>query len=66
MPIYEYRCRDCSAVFPRLRPVGAGTDGVTCPRCGSESVERLLSVFSSAGSAGTSTGAPMGSCGPST
>lgn len=66
MPIYEYRCRDCREVFPRLQPLGAGTEGVSCPRCGSGSVERVLSVFSSAGAGGTSTAPPAGSCGPST
>ena len=44
MPVYEYRCRDCG----RVREVfqrSAGTDSLTCPDCGSERLERLLSTF---------------------
>ncbi len=41
MPIYEYRCRDCDATFEAL--VRAGTV-VTCPQCGSTSLNKLLSA----------------------
>jgi putative FmdB family regulatory protein len=47
MPIYEYRCRDCEREFSRLQKIGAGTEGVKCPKCESEKVERLLSSFAS-------------------
>ncbi len=33
MPIYEYRCKDCENGFSRLQKVGAGNDGVKCPKC---------------------------------
>jgi len=56
MPIYEYRCRECGHVFSRLQRVGASSEGVTCPKCGSTEVERLLSTFAST-STGSSTGA---------
>ncbi len=62
MPIYEYRCRECQAVFPRLQRIGATAAGVRCPECGSDEVERKPSTFASAGSGG-SVGAPSGSCG---
>ncbi len=52
MPIYEYRCEECDLVFPRLQRVGAGSEGVTCPHCGSEKVTRELSTFASTGSEG--------------
>lgn len=53
MPIYEYRCKDCGHVFSRLQKVGASSDGVSCPSCGSTSSERLVSTFASASSGGT-------------
>jgi len=48
MPIYEYRCLECDHAFQLLQRVGASTDGVTCPKCNSDRVERLLSCFASA------------------
>jgi putative FmdB family regulatory protein len=51
MPIYEYRCLDCDHTLQLLQRMGASSEGVTCPRCGSVRVERLLSCFAS-GSAG--------------
>ncbi len=56
MPIYEYRCHDCGTTFSRLQRVGAGADGVRCPSCESEKIERLLSSFAS-GTSSTSAGA---------
>ena len=47
MPIYEYRCEVCGNDFSRLQRIGAGTDGVKCPKCESEKVERQLSSFAS-------------------
>jgi putative FmdB family regulatory protein len=44
MPMYDYRCRDCShvqEVFLRT-PTDASP---TCASCGSERLERLLSAF---------------------
>jgi len=61
MPIYEYECRDCGVRFSRLQRVGAGADGVNCPKCESENVERLLSTFASA-SATQSAGSSAPSC----
>jgi len=47
MPIYEYQCKDCKSNFSRLQRVGAGNDGVKCPKCESQNIERLLSSFAS-------------------
>jgi putative FmdB family regulatory protein len=41
MPIYEYRCRDCEATFEILVRAGIG---VTCPHCGSTSLDKLISA----------------------
>ena len=44
MPIYEYRCRDCSAVSSVFfRSIGAAGANVTCERCASSRTERLIS-----------------------
>ena len=61
MPIFEYRCTDCGHTFSRLQFAGASSDGVKCPKCDSEKVERLLSSFASA-SSGSSAGGPAPGC----
>ena len=42
MPIYEYKCRDCSHEYEALV-----LDGKTppCPACKGQNIERLLSLF---------------------
>ncbi len=46
MPIYEYVCRECSAVSEHI-VIGA-SDEIRCSKCGSIYVTRLLSIPSSA------------------
>ena len=41
MPIYEYRCRACQAAFEVLV---RGDRAVTCPHCGSSSLDKQFSV----------------------
>jgi putative FmdB family regulatory protein len=48
MPLYEYRCRGCEETFETY--VRAWGEAVTCPRCRSGEVEKLLSTFAFAGS----------------
>ncbi len=43
MPIYEYRCEECSDDFEALVLPNRSTF-VACPSCGSEAVERALSL----------------------
>jgi putative FmdB family regulatory protein len=43
MPIYEYRCRDCGAVFERIVSVSA--ESPICAQCSGSSVEKLFSTF---------------------
>ena len=64
MPLYEFTCEKCGATFEEL--VGAGLDGlgVTCPECGSEKIEKLVSRFASAGTSTSNGGDGGGSCGP--
>lgn len=59
MPLYEYSCRKCHNDFELLiradeRPV--------CPACGSQRLEKQLSV-TAAHSGSTQLGAPPGGCG---
>jgi putative FmdB family regulatory protein len=45
MPIYEYGCRDCNARFQKLVMGFRDPSGLACPRCGSEQVGRMVSLF---------------------
>jgi putative FmdB family regulatory protein len=50
MPIYEYRCRECSKVFELLIRASAeesDDSGPHCPQCGSGTPKRLFSLFAS-------------------
>jgi len=64
MPIYEYRCQDCGNRFEILQRMGQGAEGLSCPECGEERVEKQYSTFaSSTGESGRSD-APARGCGP--
>lgn len=64
MPIYEYECCECQAQFETL--VFRQDEAVTCPECGCEKAERLMSVcgFKSGGDKGSAS-SRMGSSGSS-
>jgi putative FmdB family regulatory protein len=47
VPIYEFECEECGAVFEEL--VAAGTVAAACPECGSERSRRLISAVSPPG-----------------
>ena len=42
MPLYKYRCNECDNEFKVLRLNGEDEDP-ECPKCGSKSVERMVS-----------------------
>jgi putative FmdB family regulatory protein len=64
MPIYEYRCLDCSKVFEQI-VWNSKNEEVRCPVCKGEKVLRLLSAFSKgSGQVGKGVSIPS-SCGPS-
>jgi len=46
MPIYEYCCQRCEERFEQLVPLRAEHPPVTCPRCGTQEIRKLLSAFS--------------------
>ena len=49
MPLFEFRCRACSAVFERHVGQNASTDNVDCKECGKAEAEKLFSTFASPG-----------------
>jgi putative FmdB family regulatory protein len=67
MPLYEYKCFDCETLFDALRAMSDADALIACPKCGSESTRRTISLFSAVGSEGmiTGAGASCGSCTPS-
>jgi putative FmdB family regulatory protein len=64
MPLYEYECSSCGALFERLRQMDDADPN--CPRCSSAHVARRISMFAATTSTrtGTSTTATGGcACG---
>ncbi len=56
MPLFEYECKKCGKKFEKLI-FSSDKNPIKCPKCGSEETKKLLSLFSSKGSCGsTSTG----------
>jgi len=49
VPIYEYRCKRCGERLEVLQRLGSGPEGLACPRCGGDVLEREVSTFASAG-----------------
>ncbi len=46
MPLFDYRCESCAREFEVLiRPASHGDPAPSCPACGSDKLERLLSTF---------------------
>jgi len=45
MPMYSYRCRNCSATFDLLVGLTADEEEPKCVNCGSNDLERLLTSF---------------------
>ncbi len=69
MPVYEYRCPDCTAMFEKRVSFAEADRDVTCPACGTRA-SKLLSTFAAIGVAGgseastaASTGGGGGCCG---
>ncbi len=72
MPIYEFRCSDCSELFELLVVKQGEEVELTCPKCQSENFERVLSTTNfnmgsgggnpSGGVRGQTRNCPGGSC----
>jgi len=62
MPLYEYRCRKCGHVMEVLENVDA-SGRHTCEKCGSRSMEKMVSTFGVGASTRSSGGScPTGTC----
>ena len=46
MPIFEFKCKDCGEKFEKLL-FSSDKDKIKCPKCNSENVNKVFSVFSS-------------------
>jgi len=63
MPIYEYRCAECGEKFELLVRSAARQTAPTCPRCGSQKVQKAISLFG-VGGTGEGSRTSAASCGP--
>ncbi len=60
MPIFEYRCRECGTKFEKI--VTSAATEVTCKKCSSARVDKLLSVFAVSGVSREAAAAEPGPC----
>jgi putative FmdB family regulatory protein len=60
MPIFEYACHACGHEFETLV---RATDKPSCATCGSEALEKKLSLFSAHKVDSQAAPAPCGTCG---
>lgn len=51
MPFYEYLCEGCNKDFVLLQSMTAKAEDTVCPYCNEKKAKKLLSKFSSSGSA---------------
>jgi putative FmdB family regulatory protein len=68
MPIFEFRCLKCGAIFEKLFTRSKEEVSVACPECHSDSFERVVSRTNYAmgvGPGGKSPKMTTKSCGPS-
>jgi len=66
MPVFEYKCSDCSSKFEVLHKSTIKQEDVICPNCNSSNNKKLFSSFSpsvSTGSGYSSGNCESGSCG---
>ncbi len=54
MPIYEYRCQECKALFELISTSTESAPAPTCPKCQSANVKKTISASSFRISGGTS------------
>jgi putative FmdB family regulatory protein len=63
MPIYEYCCDECGEKFELFVRSFSQRTAPICPKCGSQSVRKAVSLFG-VGGAGGSSKTSAASCGP--
>ncbi|MGQ9560350.1 MAG: FmdB family zinc ribbon protein [Candidatus Oleimicrobiaceae bacterium] len=62
MPIFEYRCADCSATFEELVRGSDANPSPACPRCGGTHTARIFSVFGFSGTSRALSASSSPSC----
>ena len=60
MPIFEYRCNDCSHPFEALV---MGKEKAACPKCNGKNLASQISVFAVQAKGPTRSSMPSGGCG---
>lgn len=60
MPLYEYRCADCNEAHELLV---RSDETPACPDCGSDRLQKLLSVCAAPATGGADPPPPSGPCG---
>ena len=66
MPLFEFVCEECGAIFEELVRSASNISGVICPDCQSEQVKKKVSTFASkvaGGGFSLSSSASAASCG---
>ena len=59
MPIFEYKCKKCGHKFEGLV---LAKKKIKCPKCGSGSIEKLISSFGIAKESGSTESCDSGTC----
>lgn len=63
MPVYIYRCQDCSSVYEERRRFEQIAEPSACPECAGVSVQRLISAPVFIRSGGERSSLPLSSAG---
>ena len=63
MPVYEYKCASCGAVFEKLTRFTQGKGNPPCPVCESKQTDKLISRVSHAAEGGDSSSLNCDTCG---
>lgn len=45
MPVYTYRCEQCSENFEKIRPITRASEPYPCPKCEAEAERVVSGVF---------------------
>ncbi|MBI4810048.1 MAG: zinc ribbon domain-containing protein [Ignavibacteriales bacterium] len=64
MPIYDYRCADCSKTYDIFHKVREVFDDIVCPSCGSTNYKKLMSVTQVSMGSDSNSSCADGSCSP--
>ena len=64
MPLYEFDCSECGAMFEKLLRRADAMSEVVCPACGSRKVSEKISAFASITKGGNSAASGGSSCAP--